>query len=252
MAKMVFGFFLGAIVAAAATALMLTRPQDVALPLDAKSIAPEVKTIDPEPFSAQNQRSRDVAPADAVRAEPEPIPAAESAESREARLIVELEDARRTVDETSAELEELRIAKQLRELPVVFPLPLPSNFAWVLEEPTGKLLHGLIQRENRDETWAPATERELQRFLYDQAEVVNELGAPTINCRTARCEVTFVGYGADERSLEVAEKLRDDFGQHDLQDRFSLSIFTQGSFWVGEHYEDGVVTVFWSLPRRED
>lgn len=101
-------------------------------------------------------------------------------------------------------------------------------------------------------------EAELQRFVYDRPEILAAMGSPTITCRSTRCEVTFINYAVDERSLEAARRLRGDYSTSDLPNAFragagyAASPGTPGNFWIGEHLEDGVATIFWSLPRARD
>ena len=244
MGKIAFGFILGAIVTVIGFMAFHRSPVDVGT---TRSVSTDISAVTlSDPGTPSSPQVLDTAPSSSGTLGTSPV---SRFETEEARLTRQIDEARQLVAEWSIELEALQISNQLAEAPVVYPLSLSSDFDWVLDEPTGKLLHGLIQREDRDAIWAPQMEAELQQFLYSQTEVIGGFGAPTITCRSTRCEVTLINNAADEELGAVAERLRDEFRWHETYDRFA---FTPGSFWVGERYEDGVATIFWSLPRKPE
>jgi hypothetical protein len=250
MGKTLVGFLVGAALTSSIFVL-LDRSSKSPLPVEQVDPAASLASSALDPGrntsqSSQTPAAGDAAQSGAVELGTSPV---SGNETEEARLIRQIEEARQLLAGWSADLEALQVARRLAEQPVVYPLPLPRDFDWVLDEPTGQLLHGLIQRENRDEAWAPQIEAELQEFIYSQADVIGRFGAPTITCRSTRCEVTLINNVADEELEAIAQRLRGELSQHYVYDRFALA---PGSFWVGEHYEDGVATVFWSLPRRPD
>lgn len=70
---------------------------------------------------------------------------AEDLDMREARLTTSIEEARLRIRDMNRELEDIRVAREL-SAPIVYPLPLPQAFDWLLDDSTGRLLHGIIQR----------------------------------------------------------------------------------------------------------
>ena len=77
--------------------------------------------------------------------------------------------------------------------PPELPSYLPSEFDWYAEDS----FHRSLEREPYDPNWAPGVEAHLRAYLNENPKTTQNLGYPTITCRTRRCELAFVSYDLD-------------------------------------------------------
>jgi hypothetical protein len=170
---------------------------------------------------------------------------------REVRLRAEIEDTQRALADLRAELEELAIVRELAAEPIISPITLPPEFEWIAENTYRSLFHERMQREPIDVGWAGAIGPELESFIYNQPEIVQKYGAPTVRCHTTRCEVTFLSTGviddpsvarADARALFEASLV-------EMDGRFNCG---PGECWAEAETQDGIVTIFWGMTKDEN
>ena len=133
-----------------------------------------------------------------------------------------------------------------KEPPPTQPIMLPSEFAWLTENPDSA--HERLQREAIDPDWSFATEAQIVTFLAEHPEIRQKYGQPTVTCRTSGCELAFVAYGVNETVFQIMEG-----GMfHSVNDQpWADQFWNPGDNWFNAHTEGDVTTILWHLIKDE-
>ena len=164
--------------------------------------------------------------------------------ARQEQLRSELADYRRAIAAIESEL----IGLSLIGEPIISPIVLPPEFDWISENSYRGLFHERMQREPIDPAWAAATEARLQQFVYSRPEIVTRYGPPNIRCHSTQCEVTFLARGVDGSAASLDARALFD-GSHEA----TAGLFEcgPGECWADSNGQNGVVTIFWGMTRKE-
>jgi len=254
--KFLMGFVAGVLLTGLATLIYVSGLE---LPGESAELATRsASTVVPDPDSPPaleraSQGDSTATPERVNVALPSEVAAAstDGDESAEAALRAQLETAQARMEEArsaylgvSAELARLERGSVLSE-PIRNPLFLAPEFDWLPDQL--RFEHEALQREFRDETWARPAEAQLQSYFRGRPEVFETFGAPTVNCGTTRCEVTFVAYGVDQDRSSVYRTLI-----ADLQAEPDVVPMVAPSVWDANLREDGVTTIFWAFDRKDE
>lgn len=172
---------------------------------------------------------------------------------QEAKELAGVQDAAGSARQDETERRRVEVAKWRTIQPIISPVTLPPEFAW-LAEADYRTPYDLIQREPVDLDWAPMTEAQLQSYFSTRQELINEYGWPVIHCGTTRCLVAFVVYGTKSDLVSTVS----------MQNRFKARVEdylisaaesgldNSNCECVTVHSEDGVGTLLWTLLRQRE
>ena len=239
MAKLLAGFTLGSVVTAIGFFVLFADLEQKPVPAAAGVGEPATMT------EHETERPNSASSTSINRADP----IMEVDGSREAQLQNLIDSSQAEVEAYRRELRVLQADRFRQEQPMVSPLYLPPEFAWVADSDY-LTPHDQIQRENRDAVWAANVETELQNYFAERPEVVRSFGYPIIECRTSRCAVAFSLHGVEEDTATINQRFNamvSDFTEQEWPDEFPDTPA------LYDNRQGDVHTLYWSLTdmRRE-